>query len=128
MLATPPYGGKPGVLYLEQPSKTPKYWYRCVRRKLKAKISGITSVTINMATTYYWLDVISLAGMLFMSGTAPPPSRKFWEIGGFVARLNTVPLLVEISQPLKYGTKLTAVPLYMPLGFRIPGTRTPLLG
>lgn len=45
-----------------------------------------------------------------------------------MTRLNEVPLLVEISHPLKYGSKLTAVPLYSPLGFSIPGTKTPLLG
>lgn len=69
-----------------------------------------------------------MAGRFCFNGTAPPPSKKFCEIGGFVTRLNEVPLLVEISHPLKYGSKLTAVPLYSPLGFRIPGTKTPLLG
>lgn len=78
--------------------------------------------------TYYWLDVVSSAGRFFFKGAAPPPSRKFCEMGGFVTRLNSVPLLVEMSQPLKYGSKLTAVSLYSPFGFRIPGTKTPLLG
>lgn len=28
-------------------------------------------------TTYYWLEVVSLAGMFIMRGAAAPPSRKF---------------------------------------------------
>ena len=78
--------------------------------------------------TYYWLEVVSFAGRFFIRGAAPPPSRKFCEIGGFVTGLKAVPLLVEMSQPLKYGSRFTAVPLYSPLGLRIPGTKTPLLG
>ena len=65
--------------------------------------------------------MVPLAGMLFMSGTAPPSSKK----------LTTTPVippsLVEAKPPEKYGRRLTAVPLYMP-GARIPGTAMPTLG
>lgn len=64
---------------------------------------------------------MSLAGKFFIKGAAPPPSRKFMTPAILL-------MLVDARPPLKYGTKLTATPLYMPLGFKIPGTLTPLLG
>jgi hypothetical protein len=43
----------------------------------------------------YWLLVLSLAGVLFFKGAAPPPSRKFMEIG--------VPSMLVLNKlPLKY--------------------------
>jgi len=62
-----------------------------------------------------------LAGKSIIKGAAPPPSRKFMTPGISLT-------LVEARPPLKYGTRLTGTPLYTPLGFKIPGTRTPLLG
>lgn len=73
-----------------------------------------------MVTTYYWFDVWSLAGMPFMSGAAPPPSRKL------TATPELPPRLDESSAPAKYGSRLTLVPLISP-GARIPGTVTPVL-
>jgi hypothetical protein len=64
---------------------------------------------------YYWLEFVLLAGMFFMRGAAPPPSRKLTE------RPTEPPVFVDARPPLKYGRRLTAVPLIVP-GARIPGT------
>lgn len=44
---------------------------------------------------YYWLEVMSLAGMFFIRGAAPPPSRKF------LATPMLPPSLVEARPPSK---------------------------
>jgi hypothetical protein len=53
--------------------------------------------------------------MFILSGAAPPPSRKLTE------RPTEPPVFVDARPPLKYGRRLTAVPLTVP-GARIPGT------
>lgn len=59
---------------------------------------------ISCDKTYYWLEVLSLAGLFILIGAAPPPSRKLTETG-------RLPLLVDFKQPLKYGRRLTGLPL-----------------
>jgi hypothetical protein len=71
--------------------------------------------------TYYWLELVLLAGRFFMRGAAPPPSRKLTEAPIIP------PLFVEANPPLKYGRRLTSVLLTMP-GARIPGTLMPTFG
>ena len=66
--------------------------------------------------SYYWLEVVSWAGLLCINGAAPPPSRKLWETP------ELPPLLVELSMPLKYWRRFTSVPLYFCPTARIPGT------
>lgn len=71
---------------------------------------------------YYWFDVVSSAAVLFINGAAPPPSRKLTD------RPTVAPgELVDANPPLKYGRRLTAVPLYSPAA-RIPGTLIPTFG
>lgn len=72
-------------------------------------------------TTCYWFELVSLAGMFIMRGVAPPPSRKLTEIP------IEPPLFVDANMPVKYGARLTAVPLTM-AGARIPGTVMPMFG
>lgn len=55
--------------------------------------------------TDYCFDFSSLAGMFFIKGAAPPPSRKLTETPELPPRLE------EASSPLKYGRRLTLVPL-----------------
>ena len=62
-----------------------------------------------------------MAGIFFMSGAAPPPSRKLTETPF------EPPLFVDANAPVKYGARLTAVPLTM-AGARIPGTVMPTFG
>lgn len=71
--------------------------------------------------TYYCRLLSSLAALFSVRGSAPPPSRKFLETPV------EPPSLVEASAPLKYGARLTAVPLYSPAA-RIPATVMPTLG
>jgi hypothetical protein len=59
--------------------------------------------------------------VLFMRGAAPPPSRKLTD------RPTLPPVFVEAKPPLKYGRRLTLVPLYVPAA-RIPGTLMPTFG
>ena len=66
--------------------------------------------------SYYWLEVVSWAGLLIFNGTAPPPSRKFMETP------ELPPRSVELSWPLKYWRRFTSVPLYFCPRARIPGT------
>lgn len=61
------------------------------------------------------------AAMFFRRGAAPPPSRKLTDTP------TEPPRLLEARPPLKYGSKLTLVPLKVPAA-RIPGTDTPTLG
>lgn len=72
--------------------------------------------------SHYWLEVMSLAAVLFFKGAAPPPSRKFTELP-----TKAPGALVEAKPPLKYGRRSTFVPLYVP-GARIPGTVMPTFG
>lgn len=62
-----------------------------------------------------------MAGIFFMRGAAPPPSRKLTETPIMPPRF------VDASPPLKNGRRLTAVLLIMP-GARIPGTLMPTFG
>jgi hypothetical protein len=71
---------------------------------------------------YYWFEVVSVAGVLFIRGAAPPPSRKLTE-----EPIMAPGELVEAKPPLKYGRRFTWVPLYVP-GARIPGTLMPTFG
>jgi hypothetical protein len=64
---------------------------------------------------------MSLAGLFARRGVAPPPSRKFIETPVLP------PVLEEDNAPLKYGARLTAVPLNSP-GARIPATLIPTFG
>jgi hypothetical protein len=75
----------------------------------------------DLESAHNWADVVSLAGMLMLSGAAPPPSRKFTETPALP------PELVEVKPPSKYGARLTAVPLNVP-GARMPATLMPTLG
>ena len=59
-----------------------------------------------------------LAGMFFVRGVAPPSSRKLIDTPTLPPRFD------DKRAPEKYGRRLTAVPLYMPLA-RIPGTPLP---
>ena len=59
--------------------------------------------------------------MFFRRGAAPPPSRKLCETPA------EPPSLVDNRAPVKYGARLTAVPLIM-AGARIPGTVMPTFG
>lgn len=54
--------------------------------------------------------------VLLSSGAAPPPSKKFMPDTATPPRLEVLP-----DVPIKYGARLTAVPLTVP-GARIPGT------
>lgn len=72
-------------------------------------------------STHYCFEVLSSAGMLMLSGAAPPPSRKFTEVPALP------PVLVEAKPPSKYGARLTSVPLNVP-GARMPATLMPTLG
>ena len=62
-----------------------------------------------------------MAAMFIMSGAAPPPSRKLTETP------LEPPLFVDANMPVKYGARLTAVPLII-AGARIPGTLMPTFG
>lgn len=53
-------------------------------------------------------------------GAAPPSSRKLTETP------ELPPRLLEAKPPLKYGRRLTAVPLTVP-GARIPATALPVV-
>lgn len=54
--------------------------------------------------THYWLLFMSFAGIFFMRGAAPPPSRKLIA-AGLSSRL------LDFRHPLKYGKRLTDSPL-----------------
>lgn len=41
-------------------------------------VSILVSFRGSMRGIYYWLEVSSSAGMFFIRGAAPPPSRKFF--------------------------------------------------
>jgi hypothetical protein len=66
------------------------------------------------------LELVPLAGILRSRGAAPPSSRKFTDTP-------FEPPLVESKAPVKYGARLTLVPLYSPAA-RIPGTAMPTFG
>lgn len=74
-----------------------------------------------MRFTDYCLDLLSLAGMFFIRGSAPPPSKKLTDTPELPPRFD------EASFPLKYGRRLTSAPLYVPVA-RMPGTLTPTFG
>jgi hypothetical protein len=74
-----------------------------------------------MMMAYYWFEVLSFAGMFFIKGSAPPPSREL------MATPELPPRLLDARTPLKYGSRSTAVPLKVP-GARMPGTAIPTLG
>ncbi len=69
---------------------------------------------------YYCLEPLLLAARPFMRGAAPPSSRKLTETPILP------PVLVEERPPLKYGRRLTILPLTTP-GDRMPGTAMPVL-
>ena len=62
-----------------------------------------------------------LAAMFIMSGAAPPPSRKLTETP------LEPPVFVDAKAPVKYGARLTYVPLTV-AGARMPGTLMPTFG
>lgn len=62
-----------------------------------------------------------MAGLFIMRGAAPPPSRKLTDSP------MEPPWFVDNNPPLKYGRRLTFVPLTVP-GARIPGTLMPTFG
>ena len=66
-------------------------------------------------SAYYWFELVPLAGMFIIRGAAPPSSRKLTETP------DEPPSFVDAKPPLKYGSRLTAVPLKFP-GAKIPGT------
>ena len=70
--------------------------------------------------TYCWLESVPLAAIPIARGAAPPSSRKLIETPELPPRLE------EANPPLKYGRRLTAVPLTVP-GARIPATGVPVL-
>lgn len=98
----PLYAGKAVAPCMVQPSRVPKYSYKC-------------------DTSLYCLDEVPLDGLFDKRGVAPPSSRKLTETP------ELPPVFVEARAPVKYGARLTAVPLYVPLA-RIPGTAIPTFG
>ena len=77
---------------------------------------------IRKKETNYWLEILSIAGIFFMRGAPPPPSRKS------TATPDKPPRLVDLRPPLKKGRRLTFVPLNIPMGLRIPGIAMPTFG
>lgn len=121
--AWPVYGSNPGIPCWEQPSNEPKNWYRWVRRKLQgpwlAKSPKISKRVV--FPTHYCDELSVFEGLLFFSGSAPPSSRKLTDTPW------SPPRLLEARSPVKYGSRLTSVPLYWP-GAKIPATLIPTLG
>lgn len=68
-----------------------------VSQELAVFIVSISSPVIRgfARAIYYWLEVMSSAGMFFIRGAAPPPSRKF------LATPMLPPSLVEARPPSK---------------------------
>ena len=74
-----------------------------VSEEFTAAVSNRASFQ-HSSQTHYWLELVPLAGLFNINGTAPPSSRK-------LTATACPPRLLDAKPPLKYGRRLTLVPL-----------------